>query len=153
MMGRTDSARRLLLLLIVFVLAAAALVARLGYWQLGQRDNLVESARRQIYYRAEVPSRRGQIYDRSGTVLLASSVIRDRLVVREEHLDDAERIAMVDFLAGQLSLDSDEAAAILAKLETHRPYLILARDLAPERSEAIGAAARAAGIGGINFES
>ena len=55
MLGRTDSGRRLLLLLIVFVLAAGALVARLGYWQLGQRDELVDSARRQIYYRRRGP--------------------------------------------------------------------------------------------------
>ena len=63
MLGRTDSGRRLLLLLIVFVVAAGALVTRLGYWQVAQRDQLVESARRQIYFREEVPSRRGQIYD------------------------------------------------------------------------------------------
>ena len=52
MLGRTDSGRRLLVVLIVFVVAAGALVTRLGYWQLIQRDELVESARRQIYYRA-----------------------------------------------------------------------------------------------------
>ena len=91
MQGRTDSGRRLLVLLVVFVLIAGALVLRLGYWQLGQREELVESARRQIYYRAEVPSRRGQIYDRSGTVVLAASVTRDRLIVSAQHMDAAER--------------------------------------------------------------
>ena len=56
MAGRTDSGRRLLLLLIVFVVGAGALVTRLGYWQLAKRDELVESAHRQIYFRDEVPS-------------------------------------------------------------------------------------------------
>ena len=116
MLGRTDSGRRLLLLLIVFVVAAGALVVRLGYWQLVKHDELVESARRQIYYRAEVPSRRGQIYDRSGTIVLASSVTRDRLIVSAENMDDAERAAMVEFLTAQLALDAAASGALAAKL-------------------------------------
>ncbi|HUQ43401.1 MAG TPA: penicillin-binding protein 2 [Candidatus Limnocylindria bacterium] len=153
MLGRTDSGRRLLLVLIVFVLAAGALVTRLGYWQLSQRDQLVESARRQIYYRAEVPSRRGQIYDRSGTVVLASSVTRDKLIVSAQRMTAEDRLEMATFLAAQLDLDSEGAAGVLAKLETARPYLVLARDLLPEKSAAIEEAANAAGIGGISFES
>src|SRR5439155_1277272 len=91
MPGRTDSGGRLLLLLIVFVLGAGALVTRLGYWQLVKHDDLVESAHRQIYYRAEVPSQRGQIYDRSGTIVLAASVTRDRLIVNAEELSAEQR--------------------------------------------------------------
>jgi cell division protein FtsI (penicillin-binding protein 3) len=153
MLGRTDSGRRLLLVLIVFVLAASALVTRLGYWQLAQRDQLVESARRQIYYREEVPSRRGQIYDRSGTVVLAASVTRDKLIVSAQRMTAEDRLEMASFLAAQLGLDSEGAADILAKLETARPYLVLARDLPPEQSARIEAAAAAANIGGITFES
>jgi hypothetical protein len=59
MAGRTDSGRRLLFVLVVLAFGASALVARLGYWQLARHDDLVESAHRQIYYRAEVPSQRG----------------------------------------------------------------------------------------------
>src|ERR671921_763171 len=153
MPDRTDSGRRLLLLLVVFVLAAGALVARLGYWQLAQRDELVEGARRQIFYRAEVPSRRGQIYDRSGTVVLAASVTRDKLVVAAERMTAEQRAKTVAFLAEQLALDEEGAALIAAKLESGKPYLVLARDILPERSEAIEAAAAAAGIGNITFES
>lgn len=153
MVGRTDSGRRLLLLLVVFVVAAGALVTRLGYWQVAQRDQLVESARRQIYYRATVPSRRGQIYDRTGTVVLAASVMRDRLVVSAERMTAPDRARMVDFLTTQLELGPEAAATIQSRLETGRPYLVLARDLAPERSEAIEGAARKAGIDGISFES
>jgi cell division protein FtsI (penicillin-binding protein 3) len=153
MLGRTDSGRRLLLLLVVFVLAAGALVVRLGYWQLVRHDQLVEGARRQIYYRAEVPSRRGQIYDRSGTVVLAASVMRDRLIVSAENMTTADRIAMVSFLRAQLSLDEVAAATIAGRLETGKQYLVLARDLAPEQSQAIERAAREAGINGISFES
>lgn len=153
MLGRTDSGRRLLVVLVVFVVAAGALVTRLGYWQVAQREQLVESARRQIYYRDTVPSRRGQIYDRSGTVVLAASVMRDRLIVSAEHMTAADRAEMVAFLTAQLDLDETAAATIQTRLETGRPYLVLARDLAPEQSEAIEQAARKTGIGGISFES
>ena len=134
MLGRTDSGRRLLLLLIVFVLAAGALVVRLGYWQVAQRDELVESARRQIYYRDEVPSRRGQIFDRSGTIILAASVTRDRLVVSAQNMTAAERAAMTAFLAAQLGLDEVAAAAVQAKLETGKPYLVIARRISSPSS-------------------
>jgi cell division protein FtsI/penicillin-binding protein 2 len=153
MVGRTDSARRLLLLLVVFVLGAGLLVVRLGYWQIARRDQLVDSARREIYYRDEIPSKRGQIYDRSGTVVLAASVIRDRLIVSAEHLTDADRERMVSFLMTQLDLDPDGIDAVRTKLATGKPYLIIARDLAPEQSQAIAAAAASSGISGISFES
>jgi cell division protein FtsI/penicillin-binding protein 2 len=153
MLGRTDSGRRLLLLLVVFVLAATALVVRLGYWQIGQRDQLVESARRQIYDRHDVPSRRGQIYDRSGTVVLAASVMRDRLVVSAEHMTAADRDEMVSFLTAELALDPTASETLRSRLESARPYLVLARDLAPEVSQRIEQAARTAGITGISFES
>ena len=153
MPGRTDSGRRLFVLLIAFFVAASALVVRLGYWQVAQRDELVDSAHRQIYYQAEVPSRRGQIYDRSGTVVLAASVMRDRLIVSAQHMSETERGEMVAFLTAQLGLDPIGAATIQARLETGKPYLVLARDIAPETSEAIETAARAAGIDGISFES
>ncbi|MEO5704207.1 MAG: penicillin-binding protein 2 [Candidatus Limnocylindrales bacterium] len=153
MIGRTDSGRRLFVLLIVFVVVAGALVVRLGYWQIGQRDQLVESARRQIYYRATVPSRRGQIYDRSGTVVLAASVMRDRLIVSAEHMTALDRAKMVSFLTIQLGLDPEAAATIQTRLETGKPYLVMAKDLAPEQSQTIESAAREARINGISFES
>src|SRR5262245_48121598 len=106
MPGRTDSGRRLLVILIVFALGAGALVTRLGYWQLVKHDDLVESAHKQIYYRAEVPSQRGQIFDRSGTIVLAASVKRDRLVVAADQLTSEQQTVMADFLAGQLGLDA-----------------------------------------------
>jgi cell division protein FtsI/penicillin-binding protein 2 len=153
MLGRTDSGRRLLVVLAVFLLASGALVTRLGYWQLSQHDQLVESARRQIYSHDTVPSRRGQIFDRSGTVVLAASVTRDRLVVSAEHMSDADKVRLTTFLMAQLGLDDVGAAAIETKLDSGRPYLILARDLQPEQSQAIESAAAAAGIDGLTFES
>jgi len=153
MSGRTDSGRRLLLLLIVFVLGAGALVSRLGYWQLIRHDDLVESAHKQIFYRADVPSQRGQIYDRSGTIVLAASVRRDRLIVAGDQLTAEQQGTMVEFLTAQLGLDATASGELAAKLETGKPYLVVARDLQPEKSTAIEDAAAAAGITGLTFES
>ena len=153
MPGRTDSGRRLFLLLIAFAVGASVLVARLGYWQLARHADLVESAHRQIFYRAEVPSQRGQIYDRSGTIVLAASVTRDRLILAADQLTTEQQAAMVEFLTAQLGLDAAGSGALAAKLQTRKPYLVIARDLPPEKSTAIEAAATAAGITGIAFES
>src|SRR4051812_13972900 len=117
MAGRTDSGRRLLVLLVAFGLGASLLVTRLGYWQLVRHDDLVESARRQIYYRAEVPSQRGQIYDRSGTIVLAASVTRDRLVVATDKLTVEQRATMADFLSAQLALDPTAGSALAARIQ------------------------------------
>jgi len=153
MPGRTDSGRRLLLLLIVFAFGASALVTRLGYWQLVRHDDLVESAHKQIYYRAEVPSQRGQIYDRSGTIVLAASVTRDKLVVAGDQLTPSQQADMVEFLTAQLDLDAAASGALAAKLQTGKPYLVLARNLTQEKTTAIETAAAVAGIEGISFES
>jgi cell division protein FtsI/penicillin-binding protein 2 len=68
-------------------------------------------------------------------------------------MTQADRVEMTAFLTAQLDLDAAAAATLQERLETGRPYLILARDLAPETSQEIERAAAAAGIGGISFES
>ena len=52
----------------------------LGYWQLGRHDWLVAQARDQVTVADRDPADRGTIYDRSGTVALATTISRDRLV-------------------------------------------------------------------------
>ena len=153
MPGRTDSGRRLLVLLVVFAIGASALVTRLGYWQLVRHDELVESAHKQIFYRAEVPSQRGQIYDRSGTIVLASSVVREKLVVAADQMTAQQQADTVAFLTGQLGLDATAGGTLATKLQTGKPYIVVARDLTPEKTTAIETAAAAAGIEGISFES
>ncbi len=153
MAGRTDSVRRLLLLLVVFVLGAGSLVARLGYWQLVQRDALVDSAHQQIYYRKPVPSQRGQIYDRSGTILLAASVTRESLIVDAAGLTTEQQGTLVEFLTTQLGLDAEASGALAARIQTGKSYLVVARDLPSEQATAIETAATAQEIPGVSFES
>ena len=89
-LGRTDSRGRLTFLLLFFVLFACALVARLGWWQIAQRDSLAADAQRQIFLQTTVPAVRGTIYDRSGTIILADSVTRDRLIANPRRLTRRE---------------------------------------------------------------
>jgi cell division protein FtsI/penicillin-binding protein 2 len=152
-LGRTDSARRLIVLLLFFGIAGSGLLVRLGYWQIAQRDRLLDAAHRQIYLRTEVPSRRGEIFDRSGTVVLASSVIHDRVIVTAQHQSEADRAEMVAFLAEQLGLDPIASDELRLKLATGKPYIVVARDISAEQAEGIRAAADAAGIFGISFET
>jgi len=152
-MTAIDSGRRLLLLALVFALLGCALVVRLGYWQVSQRDQLLESARQQIYFQSTEPSRRGDIYDRSGTILLAGTVTRERLIASAQQLSPDQRAELIQLLTPILSLDEDSAAALQAKLDTGKPYLVLASDLTPTIADTIRSASELAGIPGLSFET
>ena len=152
-LGRTDSRGRLVVLLIVFVLFAGALIARLGWWQVARRDDLAASAHRQIYLRTEVPATRGAIYDRSGTVVLAATVTRDRLTINPKRLSTAQRDALVTLLTPALTLDETGVADLRAKLTGDRTYAVISGDLEPAKSAGILADADAASIPGLGVES
>ena len=137
MLGRTDSRGRLLLLLIAFVVASAAIVGRLAWWQIIQRDRLTADAVRQTSVRLEEPARRGTIYDRSGVVALATTITRDRVVVATDRLSQADRRAVAALLAELLGLDEEAADDLRDRMATPKPYLVVARDIEPEASDRI----------------
>src|SRR3990170_450576 len=136
MLGRTDSRGRLVFLLLAFVLAAGALVARLGWWQIARQPDLAEAAHRQIYLRTEVPAQRGTIYDRSGTIILAETITRDRLIADAKRLDPAQREVLTAILAEVLGLDEAAIAPIRERLASGRSYVVVVRDLVPDVSDA-----------------
>jgi cell division protein FtsI/penicillin-binding protein 2 len=152
MPGRTDSRLRLVVLLGCFVLASAALVARLAWWQVVRHDDLAEQARLQTSLRSEVPSPRGSIYDRTGVVVLATTVQRDRLVAATDKLTAGQRRVMADELAPILGLDDDAKTALVARLADARPYVVLARGLEPEVSDRLRAAVAAGQIPPVGLE-
>ena len=108
MLGRTDSRRRLLFLMLVFAIGSLALIARTAYWQVLRGEELVAQAAAQTSIRIEIPSRRGDIYDRSGTVLFATTVDRDRLVVAGDQLTDAAAEANLETLTRLLELGTGQ---------------------------------------------
>lgn len=152
MLGRTDSRRRILVFLIAFAVGSLALVARTAYWQIARGAELAARATAQTTVVIEVPSRRGEIYDRTGVVLLATTVERDRLVAATDDLSADERLRVETELAGLLDLDADARLALREKLESGKRYVILARGIEPELSERIRQAALAGRLVGISLE-
>jgi cell division protein FtsI/penicillin-binding protein 2 len=136
-LGRTDSRNRALLLLVVFVLVAGSLLVKLGYWQVVRRDELSAMARQQTSLRYEEPTRRGAIYDRSGTVVLATTVYRDRLEAAPKVLTPARRAEVAATLVEVLGLRGEAASRLTERMTSDREYVILARDLEPETSDRI----------------
>src|SRR5574340_572449 len=98
MPGRTDPRGRLLVLLAVFLVASSRLVGRLAYWQVLERDRLAGLAVAQTELRTEAPSQRGTIYDRSGTVVLATTLQRARLAASPDQLTPERRAAVATAL-------------------------------------------------------
>ena len=125
MPGRTDSRARLLLLLLAFVVGSAALGLRAAYWQVLDRDRLVLAAAEQTTVRIEDASQRGDVYDRSGTVLLATTVERERLVAAPNQLSAEERRATVNELARLFELDDTETAELREQLASDSRYLVI----------------------------
>ena len=132
MLGRTDSRRRLLFLLVVFAVSSMALVTRTVYWQVLRGQELTARAAEQTSVRIEIGGRRGDIYDRTGTVLLATSVARDRLVAAADKLAPAQQERTAATLIRLLELDEPGAADLRAKLASGKPYVILARGISPQ---------------------
>jgi cell division protein FtsI/penicillin-binding protein 2 len=152
MLGRTDSRGRLLFLLLVFVIVASALTVRLAYWQLIQGSQLAAQAQRQTSVRLEVASRRGTIYDRSGTVVLASTLERDRVVAWADQLDGAVREDVLDELALHLGLDQAGRDDMAQRLYAARSYVVLARGVDGPTAERIRDAIAAGRLEGVALE-
>jgi cell division protein FtsI (penicillin-binding protein 3) len=112
MLGRTDSRRRLIVVLVGFVVISTTLVGRLAFWQVVQRDRLAGLAEQQTMVRTEQPSHRGTIYDRTGTVVLATTVDRSRLVAAPGQLSADKRTAVAALLVSLLSLKGAAATAL-----------------------------------------
>jgi len=137
MLGRTDSRTRLILLLLVFVVFAGSLGVRLAYWQVVRRDELAAMAVKQSSMSYEIPAERGSIYDRTGTVVLATSVSRDRLAANPKLLSGERRREVADRLVTLLGLSDDAAATLRARMTSDAEYTVLAQEIDPAVSDRI----------------
>jgi cell division protein FtsI/penicillin-binding protein 2 len=152
MLGRTDSRRRMLLLLITFVVVAASLVARLAYWQVTQRDRLAQEAFEQTTARTETPSRRGDIYDRSGVVVLATTVERERLAAMPSFVSPQRRQQIAAELVQILRLTGPAAEQLTERMLTDKKYVVLAHGVDRETADRVRAAATEERIEAIALE-
>ncbi len=138
MLGRTDSRRRLLVVLVVFLVIGASLCSRLVWWQVVQHDQLAGKAQRQTTVRFDQPVRRGTIYDRTGTVVLATSVDRYLVAASPDQLS-ADRAARHRPRPGRdpRAWTPMPRRALSDKIETTKPYVVLtrgSRTTSPSRS-------------------
>ena len=153
MPGRTDSRIRLLALLIVFVVGSLALIARAAYWQVLDRDRLVSAAADQTTVRLETPSQRGDIYDRSGTVILATTVQRERLVAAPNLLSPDQRRTTVAELARLFELDEPATVALREQLASSSRYLVLRHGLERTMADRIRAEVANGRLFALSLES
>ena len=151
-MGRTDSRARALVLLITFAVVGSALLARLAYWQIGQRDRLADEAFQQTSMRIETPSRRGDIYDRSGVVVLATTIDRERLVGTPSEIGATRRREVAAELVTLLGLTGEEADQLTARFTSERKYVVLAHALDTATADRIRAAVGAGRVTGVALE-
>ncbi|HET7029034.1 MAG TPA: penicillin-binding protein 2 [Candidatus Limnocylindrales bacterium] len=153
-MGRTDSRGRALLLLIAFAVGGASLLARLAYWQVGRQGDLRDQALQQTTIREETPSARGDIYDRTGVVVLATTIQRERLIASPSQIKDASRRREVaDALVTILGLSGDDAAQLTTRVTSDKKYVILAHGLDTATGDRIRAALQAKTIEGVTLEA
>ncbi len=152
MLGRTDSRRRLLVVLAGLVLISTALVGRLAFWQVVQRDRLASLAEQQTVVRTEQPSHRGTIYDRTGTVVLASTVDRSRLVAAPKQLSADRRAAVAASLVSILGLKDAAAATLTKNMTSDKGYVILAHGLDADVATRIRQGLASRELSGVSLE-
>ena len=85
----------------------------------------------------KIPPERGSIYDRTGTVVLATSVSRDRLAAHPVLLTPQRRAEVATRLVELFGLTGDAATNLTARMTSDREYVVLARDLDPAMSDQI----------------
>jgi cell division protein FtsI (penicillin-binding protein 3) len=129
MIGRTDSRGRLLLLLAVLVLLSTGLGARLAYWQVSRHTTTTAPAVGDTLSQRSVPARRGTIYDRTGTVVLAETIDRYRLVADLHDLSADDRKRDADELVDYLLLDPGAEATLRKAMDGHGYYVVLATNV------------------------
>jgi cell division protein FtsI/penicillin-binding protein 2 len=152
MLGRTDSRRRLLFLLVVFLLTSVLLTARLVYWQVIDRDRLSSEALAQTTVTIDTPSKRGDIYDRTGTIVLATTVQRERLVAAPFELTPDRRRTTVAELARILGLDDAATVALRDRLSGNARYVVLDHGLERTAADRIRVAIDAKRVFGLSLE-
>lgn len=126
---------RLYALFVVFVALSLVLAARLSYWQLAQRVDLVAQAQRQVRQAEAILPRRGAVYDRRGS-LLATTVSLQSVYAIPQQMPD--RAAAAKELAPTLGVDAE---TLRVRLEGGAEWVYLARRLPEDVSAKVKAEA------------
>jgi cell division protein FtsI (penicillin-binding protein 3) len=152
MLGRTDSRRRMLAVLFGLVVISTGLVARLGFWQVVQRDRLATLAEQQTMVRVEQPGHRGTIYDRTGTVVLATTIDRSRVVAAPKQLAPEKRVAVAAQLVAVLGLRGAAATRLTKDMTSTLGYVILAHGIDADLAMRIRQGIATGDLAGVSLE-
>jgi cell division protein FtsI/penicillin-binding protein 2 len=152
MLGRTDSRGRLLLVLLFIVVASTGMAARLAYWQLGQQKQLATMAVAQSTSQKSIAPLRGTIYDRTGTIVLATTIYLYRVVGSPHDLTPDQRTSTADALVDYLTLDATDAAALRHAMAGTAYYIVLAANVNPSVVQEMMKSVAIGGLPGITFE-
>ena len=148
---RTDRAGRGVVIGIALVLAGALCLGRLAQWQLIDRDRLLDVAGSRLSLSQSAEPLRGTIMDRTGSVVLAATVMRYQLIAETSALTDVERSAIESTLLGVLALDDIDATRLRAGLAARRSWSLLLPALDEPAAEAVRAASSAGLLPGISL--
>lgn len=125
----------------LFLCGLGVVFARAVYLQVGQRDRLRSMAQDQYVRAQEIPSKRGDIFDRNG-VALAQSVDVDSIWIDPSLLPDVKKAARG--LAKALHLDR---ADLTRRLLRAKRFAWVKRQVRPDEVEAV----KALGLPGMGF--
>lgn len=149
---RTDSNGRANFLTLVLILIVGVCVARLGYWQVVARDQLLEVAEAQLRTTVTSEPIRGTITDRTGAVVLATTVLRHRLLSQGSVVSAADRAATADALATSLALTPAAEARVRAALESGRKWAVLLPALDEAQTDIVRGEIAASRVRGVTLE-
>lgn len=149
---RTDSRLRANIVTFVLILIAAVCVARLGYWQVVARDQLLDAGAAQLRTTVTNEPIRGTITDRTGAVVLATTVLRHRLLSQGAALSVADRASTADALVTALALSPSNATKVRAVLESGRKWAVLLPALDDAQTDIVRGEIAADRVRGVTLE-
>lgn len=149
---RTDSRLRANIVTFVLILIATVCVARLGYWQVVARDRLLDAGAAQLRTTVTNEPIRGTITDRTGAVVLATTVLRHRLLSQGAALSAADRASTADALVTALALSPSNATKVRAVLESGRKWAVLLPALDDAQTDIVRGEIAADRVRGVTLE-
>ena len=149
---RTDSRLRANIVTFVLILIATICVARLGYWQVVARDQLLDAGAAQLRTTVTNEPIRGTITDRTGAVVLATTVLRHRLLSQGAVLSAADRASTADALVTALALSPLNATKVRAVLESGRKWAVLLPALDDAQTDIVRGEIAADRVRGVTLE-
>jgi cell division protein FtsI/penicillin-binding protein 2 len=152
MSDRTDSKARLLLLFLVVALMASGMAFRLVYWQVNRHEQITAMINQDTAPQLIIPAKRGTIYDRTGTVVLAETVDRYRVAANLHDLSANQRQRYGDELIDYLGLSGDAASAMRKSMQGNAYYVVLATNVDAGVAQEIFAAQNLGDLSALTLE-